>query len=148
MSQRFIKTAAFLFVLLCSGSVYSDFRGNYSFHRYSDTRSAIYSNDPEWVYEIKDVCDYQFADYHGKNGPALALFIAYKDGRAGIYILPLDGTAIVSYFEFEKKFEIRQDGVCHIFDGIDEHHRKKFVYFRVVDNQGETVNYAVFEGDF
>lgn len=148
MFCKSLKTLVVVLILISSGNLYSNYKGYYDLLRYSDNSSILCSNDPEWKYDIKDVCDYQFADYNGKNGPAAVLFIAYNDGRAGIFILPLDGTTIVSYFEFDKKFEVREDGTCHIFEGNDEHKGKKFVYFRVVDKNGETVNYAVFEGDF
>ena len=74
--------------------------------------------------------------------------MAYKDGRAGVFILPLKSEKEMFYYEFEKKFEVREDNVCYIFDGLEKYNGKEVIYFRVLDKNGKTVNYGVPFGMF
>lgn len=111
---------------------------------YSEVSDNLISRDPFWTHEIKNVCDYQFGDYINKNKEKVPLmFVAYKDGRAGFFILPVKSENTILYYEFSQKFEVRKDNVCHIFEGDDEINGKKYMYFRVVQGNGETVNYGI-----
>lgn len=116
---------------------------------YSHVSENLISKDPFWTHEIKNMCDYQFGEYLNKNEEKVPImFVAYNDGKAGFFILPSKSEKEFLYYEFPQKFEPRKDGICHIFDGEDSQKGKMFIYFRVVDNKGETVNYGIPYGMF
>jgi len=116
---------------------------------YSEISENLISRDPFWTYPIKNICGHQFGEYlNKKNEKVPLMFVAYSDGRAGFFILPSKSETEILYYEYSQKFEPRKDGVCHIFEGEDSLNGKKFIYFRVVDNKGETVNYGINEGQF
>lgn len=113
----------------------------YKYNLYSEN---LFSNDPFWTYRVSDVCNMQFSTYVNKKNEIVPIFfVAYNDGKAGVFILPMKGEKEMFYYEFEKKFEISDSNICHIFDGVEEYNGNKIVYFRVVDKKGETVNYGV-----
>ncbi len=118
-------------------------------YRYNPYSENLFSNDPFWTHRVRDVCNTHFSTYvNKKNEIVPILFVAYNDGRAGVFILPMKSEKEMFYYEFEKKFEIQDFNVCHIFDGVEEYKGNKIVYFRVVDKKGETVNYGVPYGMF
>lgn len=116
---------------------------------YSEISENLISRDPFWTYSVKNVCGYLFGEYlNKKNEKVPLMFVAYEDGRAGFFLLPSKSEKEILYYEYTQKFEPRKDGVCYIFDGEDLKGGKKFIYFRVVDNKGTTVNYGINEGQF
>lgn len=121
----------------------------YNLYRYNPYSENLFSNDPFWTYRVRDVCDTQFSKYVNKKNETVPIFfVAYKDGRAGVFILPLKSEKEMFYYEFEKKFEVREDNVCYIFDGLEKYNGKEVIYFRVLDKNGKTVNYGVPFGMF
>ena len=116
---------------------------------YSKTRNILISQEPAWMKTLQNVCDVQFADYLNKNNDIVpVLFVAYKDGRVGFFVLSVKGENEYLYYEYEEKFIPRKDEVCYIFEGVDEKEDKKFLYFRIVEEDGETKNYGIPYGMF
>jgi hypothetical protein len=116
---------------------------------FSTFRNVLVSQNPAWIKRFENVCDVQFADYINKNNEKVpVLFVAYKDGKAGFLVLPVKGENKYLHYDFEEKFEPREDGKCYIFEGVDEKENQKFLYFRVVDKNGEAVNYGIPYGMF
>jgi hypothetical protein len=150
--QKFFALAflTFMSLLPLKLDANSIHRSSNDLYVFSTYRNVLVSQDPAWIKPLKNVCDAQFADYRNNNGDIVpVLFVAYKDGRAGIFILPVKGENEYSYYEFDEKFEPRKDGVCYIFEGKEaDKENRSFIYFRVVDKHGEAVNYAVLEGSF
>lgn len=117
---------------------------------FSTRRNVLVSQNPAWIKRFENVCDVQFADYKNKNFETVpVLFVAYKDGRAGFLILPIKGENEYLYYEFDEKFNPSKNGRCYIFEGVDEKksvnkkENQKFLYFRVVEESGETKNYGI-----
>jgi len=117
--------------------------------RYNPISQNLFCNDPFWTYKIENVCDTEFSKYINKNNETVpVLFVAYKDGRAGVFILPMKEEKKLLYYEFERRFEVREDNTCYIFEGEDEKDGKKFLYFRVIDKNGKPMNYGIPYGMF
>jgi hypothetical protein len=112
---------------------------------YSRSRNVLISQNPAWIKRFENVCDVQFADYKNKNFETVpVLFVTYNDGRAGFLILPIKGENKYKYYEFEEKFEPRENKKCFIFEGEQEN----ILYFRVVEESGKTKNYGIPYGMF
>lgn len=132
---------------LKAADVYKSSSGQYVFN---SNRGLLISREPVWFRHLENVCSVQFADYRNKDDDIVpVLFVAYNDGRAAFFVLPVKGENECLYYQFDREFEPREDKVCYIFDGKETDKKNRpFIYFRVVDKHGEAVNYAVYEGDF
>jgi hypothetical protein len=116
---------------------------------YNQFTSNLVCSDPLWAHKIENVCAVEFSKYTTKKNLTIPImFVAYKDGRAGVYFLPIRSEKKMFYYEFENKFKVAKNKSCLIFEGTDEKDSLKFVYFRVVQDDGETINYGIPQGMF
>lgn len=119
-----------------------------SIYLYNSFTENIVSRDPFWHYFLPNVSCHQIVDYKNrKNETVPLLFVAYENGSAGFFILPINSEKEMLYYEFKGKYKANKDK-CLLFEGIDEYKNKNVFYFRIVQPDGETVNYGIPEGMF
>lgn len=146
IKQKFLTLALLASTTLLPLRLGAEYLSSNKLYIYNRTRNVLISQEPYWFKDLKNVCDVQFADYINKKEEKVPiLFVAYKDGKAGFYVLPVNGENEYIYYEFDEKFKPSDNGRCYIFEGLekDKKNKQKILYFRVVEQNGETKNYGV-----
>ncbi len=151
IKQKFLTLALLVSTTLFPLKLDAELTSSNKLYVYNTTRNILISQEPYWFKDLENVCEVQFADYiNKKNEKVPVLFVAYKSGKAGFYVLPVNGENEYLYYEFNEKFKTPENGRCYIFDGIEKNKKnnQKILYFRVVEQNGETKNYGIPYGMF